>query len=98
MSTPLGLYDLTQKVKGSADMNVENDAIMEIIDMFDPKIKSKIRTLDEHAGEDLKQELTFEITKALQRFDLTRAPSFIEYVEHKNCRITGRNIIEKANR
>ncbi|KMJ55753.1 helix-turn-helix domain-containing protein [Alkalihalophilus lindianensis] len=71
-----GLYELTKKVKVSND----NHAISEIVSIFDPKIKSKTRTLDIHAGEDLKQELTIEITKAIKRFDVKRAPSFLEYV------------------
>lgn len=80
----LGLYDLSCKLKTSTDNNVEDDAIQGIITIFDPKIKSKTGSLSIHAREDLKQELTIEITKALKRFDLKRAPSFFEYVANKN--------------
>ncbi|GAA0464232.1 helix-turn-helix domain-containing protein [Alkalibacillus silvisoli] len=78
--TNLGLYELTYKIKKDKE---KDDAIMEIISLFEPKIKTKTKTLDVHTGEDLKQELTIEITKALKRFDLERAPNLTEYMKNK---------------
>ncbi|GHH99591.1 helix-turn-helix domain-containing protein [Neobacillus kokaensis] len=70
------LFDLTQKAKGGSQ-----EAVSEIVQMFEPKVKKSSRFMNDNDKEDLEQELRIEIVKAVNRFEISSTPTFWGFIE-----------------
>lgn len=70
------MFELVRKIKDD-----DEEAIEEFVSTFTPKIINKTKNLKHHDKEDLKQELTIEITKALKRFNTDKAPELDDYIK-----------------
>lgn len=73
------LYDLTQAAK-----HQDQQAISEIICIFEPKIRKLSRFTPTPEKEDLEQELKIEIVKAVNRFEAEAPHGFWELVDENS--------------
>lgn len=71
------LYELIQQAK-TRDL----ESIQEIMDRFDPKIKSASKLTKDCEREDLEQELRIHVFKAVDKFKTAETPGFREFISH----------------
>lgn len=71
-----GLCKLTQDAK-----NGNEEAVIKIIAFFEPKLRKTCWTFPCNYRDDLRQELSIEIFKAINRFDVSQTPSFWEFID-----------------
>ncbi|WP_289142435.1 helix-turn-helix domain-containing protein [uncultured Brevibacillus sp.] len=66
----------------------ENDenAMMEILQMFEPKIKKSLNVVHIDRREDYRQEVYIRIIKAVRRYDLNAAPDILEFISRLSNR------------
>lgn len=70
------LYHLLKRAKNS-----DQEAVAEIIERFEPKIKKSSKIADFYYREDLEQELRIEILKLVHRFEDRSIPGFWKFLE-----------------
>lgn len=61
----------------------EPEAILRILNQFEPKLKQSLFKTTLQEREDLKQELQIKLIKAMEQFDTTGIPGFFEYIKEK---------------
>ncbi|WP_103109018.1 helix-turn-helix domain-containing protein [Brevibacillus reuszeri] len=61
----------------------DEQAMMEIFQMFEPKIKKSLRMIQrEDIREDYRQEVYIRIMKAVRTYDLKSAPDLIQFINN----------------
>jgi DNA-directed RNA polymerase specialized sigma subunit len=68
------LYDLADNIN-------DERTVEKIIALFEPKIKKSSRLIPESDREDVEQELRIQMMRAIQRFDTSNTPGFLEFIE-----------------
>lgn len=69
-----GLVDLVYEIK-----NNNKEALVEILDMFRPKLSRCLYKTSPQEREDLEQDLSLKILEALLVYDLDATPGFLEF-------------------
>ncbi|MCM3598156.1 helix-turn-helix domain-containing protein [Metabacillus idriensis] len=70
-----GLYDLIIRAKNS-----DQEALVQIIKRFEPKIKKSSQIANYQNQEDLEQELKIELLKLVERFEYKQTPGFWQFL------------------
>ncbi|MEW4226416.1 helix-turn-helix domain-containing protein [Rossellomorea marisflavi] len=68
----MALYDLVKESKHS------NQAMNEIINLFEPKLKKSLSMTHYDQREDLKQELKYRLINYIQKYNVDSIPGFWE--------------------
>ncbi|TLS36654.1 helix-turn-helix domain-containing protein [Pseudalkalibacillus caeni] len=71
-------YELINRAKSD-----DEDAIVKILELLEPKIQYEVRKTAEKHREDLKQELTIKLIKTIKEFDLDNVPDFDNFMKQR---------------
>ena len=60
----------------------DQNALLDILEQFEPKIKKSLFQTSINNRDDLYQELQLKVIKSILNFDLDSCPSFLDYITH----------------
>ncbi|NOU53899.1 helix-turn-helix domain-containing protein [Brevibacillus borstelensis] len=58
----------------------DDKAMMEIIQMFEPKIRKSLSGINYDMREDYRQEVYIRIIRAVRKYNLQKTPDLIDYI------------------
>ncbi|WP_068794071.1 helix-turn-helix domain-containing protein [Brevibacillus laterosporus] len=60
----------------------DREAMIKIIEKFEPKIRKEISKSPTHLKEDLRQEIAKNIIEAVYKYDMKNIPNLFEYINY----------------
>jgi len=59
--------------------NNDDEALVDILNMFEPKIRKSLSTLQRDVREDYRQEIYIRIIRAIRKYDLDNSPDLFDF-------------------